>query len=456
MTFLLERLAEHFHAQWAKPLAPEAARQGQWLTLDLIGVAIAGVKMRFPTVMRELIAAQSGAAQASLIGHPEPVPAAQAALGNGVAGHALDMDDGYRYGGVHIGVSAIPAALAFAQARGRGGQDYLKAITASYELVSRLARAMNPSHLQRGFHTTGTLGPLGAALACGLLAGLPPPALANALGLAALQSAGLLEVLHDGAMAKPLHPGKAAQAGVLAAQLAERGALGPRSALEGPKGMFHAMADGVNTDALFDGLGKQPPLILDQYIKLHAACRHIHPSIDALLSLMQTHGLKAQDIRAVQVSTYPVAVDFCGSPNLPATAEGAKFSIALSLALAARHGDVAEHRYTEAEVTDAALRRWAGQVSSQAGARWAEAYPRERGATVAITDASGRRLEEVRALAKGEPECPASEQDLLAKFRQNAQGQPAELRQALEAAVMGLEQGAASSVASLLGRVAAA
>ena len=456
MSFLLERLAGHFHAEWAKPLAPEVAQQGQWLTLDLIGVAIAGVKMSFPTAMRELIAAQGGAPQASLIGYPERVPATQAALGNGVAGHALDMDDGYRYGGVHIGVSAIPAALAFAQMRGCGGKEYLKAISASYELVSRLARAMNPSHLQRGFHTTGTLGPLGAALACGLLAGLSPAALANALGMAALQSAGLLEVLHDGAMAKPLHPGKAAQAGVLAVELAERGALGPRSALEGPKGMFHAMADGVDIEALFEGLGKQPPLILDQYVKLHAACRHIHPSIDALLSLMQTHGLKAQDIRAVQVSSYPVAVDFCGSADLPTTAEGAKFSIALSLALAARYGDAAEHRYTEANIADAALRRWAAQVSSQAGARWADAYPRERGATLVITDASGRRFEETRALAKGEPECPASKEDLLAKFRQNAQAQPAKLREAVEAAVMNLNQGSVSSLTDLLGQVVAA
>lgn len=443
---LTESLAAHFHSGFhahgqAGLLTPDVSRQAQRLVLDLLGVAVAGAKMPFPAAVRALVAAHGGTPQASVVGLAQRVPAAQAALANAAAGHALDMDDGYRYGGVHIGVAVIPAALAVAQAQGSSGRALLRALVAGYELESRLARAMNPSHLQRGFHTTGTLGPLGAALACGLLTGLDAGRLADALGLAALQSAGLLEVLHSGAMAKPLNPGKAAQAGVLAAELAARGAQGPRSALEGPNGLFRAMADGVDTEVLFDGLGTQPALILDQYVKLHAACRHIHPALDGLLGLMTEHRLQATDITAVDVDTYPVAVDFCGSADLPTTPEGAKFSFGLSLALAAHWGDALEHRYTAANVADGSVRHWAAQVRSQPSTRWADAYPRERGASLVLHTRDGRRLAFSQALAKGEPECPATDVDLHTKFRQNTAGQPPALQDRLVQAVQGLGQG---------------
>lgn len=442
MATLTERLAAHFHAEWqGGVLTPEVTRQATRLTLDLLGVAIAGTGMAFPTAMRQLVEAQGGTPQASVIGLPQRLPAAQAALANAVAGHALDMDDGYRYGGVHIGVAVIPAALAIAQARGCSGRDLLRAISAGYELESRLARAMNPSHLQRGFHTTGTLGTLGAALACGLLAGLAADGLADALGLAALQSAGLLEVLHSGAMAKPLNPGRAAQAGVLAAELAARGAQGPRQALEGAKGLFRAMADGVDTTTLFTGLGTQPPLIHDQYVKLHAACRHVHAALDGLLALRAEHRLQAADIGAVSVDTYPVAVDFCGGAGLPDTAEGAKFSFGLSLALAAHFGDASEQRYTSANISDDRLRRWAAQVQVRATPRWADAYPHERGADLVLHTTDGRRLACSQPLARGEPECPASDDDLRAKFRHNTARLGAPLQQRIEQAVAWLDRG---------------
>jgi len=91
------------------------------------------------------------------------VPAIHAALGNGVAAHALDMDDGFRYGGVHAGVAVIPAALALAESLQLSGKQLILSIVCGYEIVNRISKAMNPSHLGRGFHTTGTIGVLGAS-----------------------------------------------------------------------------------------------------------------------------------------------------------------------------------------------------------------------------------------------------------------------------------------------------
>ena len=278
---------------------------------------------------------------------------------------------------------------------------------------------MNPSHLNRGFHTTGTLGVLGATVACGVLAELNPSQMANALGISALQGAGLLEILHHGSMVKPLHPGKAAMAGILSVEMALRGAVGPTTALEGSKGLFKAMADDVQIDRLFDGLGTEF-YIMDQYVKLHAACRHIHPAIDGLLSVMANHQLSFQHIDRVMVATYPVAVSFCGTAGRPDTVEGAKFSIPYSTAMAAFYGDASEDRYRHSVLQNPEILQLANNIQWSTDERWALSYPRERGATMTIMTKQGQSYGIEVPLAKGEPENPASDEDFFAKFKQNS------------------------------------
>ena len=260
---------------------------------------------------------------------------------------------------------------------------------------------------------------LGAAAACGILAGLNKEQMTSALGISALQGAGLLEILHDGAMVKPLHPGKAAMAGILSVEMAKRGAKGHVTALEGSKGLFKAMADEVKLDELFDQLGTEF-YIMDQYIKLHAACRHIHASIDGLLAVMTDNKLHFTDIGSVHVSTYPVATSFCGSTELPDTAEGAKFSIAYSTAMAAYFGDVSEDRYAPSVVTSPEIQALARNIRSTTNERWTASYPRERGATILVNSKAGQSFSVDVPLAKGEPENPASDADFVAKFKQNS------------------------------------
>jgi 2-methylcitrate dehydratase PrpD len=118
---------------------------------------------------------------------------------------------------------------------------------------------------------------------------------------------------------------------------------------------------------------------MGQYIKFHAACRHIHPTIDGVLSVMRDKQLKFEDLESVDVTTYPVAVSFCGTSEMPDTAEGAKFSLAFSVAMAAYFGDAGEHRYTESTVFNSDIQQLARRVTSRTDARWEQVYPRERG-----------------------------------------------------------------------------
>lgn len=419
MQSIIQKFAEYFCSMTYEDLPPEVVHKTKMLTIDLMGVTLAGLKMDFPQMMIGYMASLEGIEQSTIFGSNKKVPAIHAALANGVSSHALDMDDGYRYGGVHAGVAVIPAALAFGESKNLDGKKFLLAMTMGYEIVNRISKAMNPSHLGRGFHTTGTIGVLGAAAATGVMAGLNKEQMANALGIAALQGAGLLEILNDGAMVKPIHPGKAAMAGVLSVELAMRGAKGPMKALEGEKGLFKAMADSVNAEHLFDGLGSDF-YILGQYIKFHAACRHIHPTIDGLLSVMRDKQLKFQDLDTVNITTYPVAVSFCGSTELPESPEGAKFSLAFSSAMAAYCGDAGEHRYTSETVENEEIRALASRITSGTSERWEKAYPRERGAALTIKTKNGSAFEIDVPLPNGEPENPASDDDFIRKFQQNA------------------------------------
>src|SRR5205807_297650 len=121
---------------------------------------------------------------------------------------------------------------------GASGRDLLHAVVFGYEIFVRVAARLNPVHLQRGFHTTATVAPFAAAAAAGCLMRLDADGLTRALGLAGLQGAGLMEVFHDGAMAKPFQVGRASAAGLLAAELASRGAAGPRTIVEGEQGFL--------------------------------------------------------------------------------------------------------------------------------------------------------------------------------------------------------------------------
>jgi 2-methylcitrate dehydratase PrpD len=449
---ILQTFADYFCAGKYNQIPSEVVHKSKLLVVDLVGVAIAGLKMDFPKMMIDYLADLQGKPEATLFGSSTKVPALHAALGNGVSGHALDMDDGYRFGGVHAGVAVIPAALAYAEANKASGQSLLLSIIMGYEIVNRISKAMNPSHLNRGFHTTGTLGVLGAAAACGVLGGLNKEQMSSAMSIAALQGAGLLQILTEGAMVKPLHPGKAAMAGVLSVDLAKRGANGPVTALEGQKGLFKAMADEVKLDALFEGLGSHFYLH-DQYIKLHAACRHVHPTVDGVQEIMRKQQLNFADIESVDIATYPVAISFCGAKEIPDSAEGAKFSLAYSVAMAAYYGDVGEDRYVQSVVANKEIQGLANRINATLDDKWTKAYPASRGASIVLKTKQGATHSVDVPLAKGEPENPASDEDIIAKYRHNAEGQdPAVVEQLLQV-LLSLEKHSASDVTALMAKM---
>ena len=410
-------------ATWAvtlrdQSLPDDVAERTRDATLDLLGVALAGLETTAARIVRGLAAEAGGRPEATVLGARERLPACQAALANGTAGHGIDLDDGHRLAAGHPGVTVIPAALAAAEVGDATGTDFLVAVTAGYEVFIRLASFMNPDHLGRGFHTTGTVGPLGAAMAAGLLLGLDASGLAHALGAAASQGAGLLQVLHEGAMLKPLHAGRAAQSGLLAARYAARGGQAPRQALEGSDGYLRALSGHEGSPDLAD-LGP-PRAIMGAYYKLHAACRHVHPAVDAVLDLFGRDGLVPAQVVQVHVGTHQVAERLTGRPGRVADVGGARFSLPFAVALAALRGSVGPEQFTPATLADEELWRFAERVRVVADPDLTARYPAERGAVVTLRLADGAERSARVVHPRGEPENPVSPEELAAKFLVNA------------------------------------
>ena len=344
------------------------------------------------------------------------VPAMNAAMATGIMAHSIELDDGHRWGTSHPAVAVIPAVLAVGEREGSSFRSILKAVAVGYDAMLRAARAINPSHLKRGFHSTGTCGSIGAAAGCAALLGLDPEPFAYAMSMGGLQSAGLQEMLHDNPGIKTLQPGKAAMAGVLAADLARAGAKSPRTLFEGQHGWLKAMCAGeYSEDALTGDLGKRWEILLT-YTKLYPTCRHCHAAIDLVREARSALGCTDADVESILVRTYTLGIVEVGQVFTPETFEEAMFSMPFSLAVALRKGNVTLQDYTAGLIGDEGLRRLARSVTIEADERMDAIYPEERGAWMRVTLRDGRTFERGIPVAKGEPENPVSDGDLLEKL----------------------------------------
>ncbi|HEY0420773.1 MAG TPA: MmgE/PrpD family protein [Acetobacteraceae bacterium] len=203
-------------------LPDEVRALARQCVLDMLGVALAGAGDPLVRILAAELEEQGGAPVAGVVGLKLRLPALSAALLNGTIAHALDYDDVNLAMPGHPSVAVLPAVLALAEERGSSGAALIEAFVAGYETACRVGRLIAPGHYDGlGFHATGTVGTFGAAAGCAHLLGLDEEATLHAMGIAATQAAGLKSMF--GNMYKPLHAGRAAQAGLLAARLAARG-----------------------------------------------------------------------------------------------------------------------------------------------------------------------------------------------------------------------------------------
>lgn len=324
-----------------------------------------------------------------------------AALVNGAASHFVEQDDLHNSSVLHPGTVVFPAVLAAAQDVGATGRELIAASVAGYECGIRVGEFLGRSHY-RIFHTTGTAGKLAAAAGVAHVLKLDADKMQHCLGSAGTMAAGLWEFLRDAADSKQLHTAKAAADGLMAAYIARDGFTGARDIFEGKQGMAAGMSSDADVRWLTDGLGSRWATAETSF-KFHASCRHTHPAADALLTLMQQHQLKADDIVKVTAHVHQGAIDVLGPVTDPQTVHQSKFSMGFVLALIATLGRASLPDFTEISIKNNNLRKFHDCVSMVLDKDIDAAYPRRWIGRVTVQTTDGRTLECRVETPKGDP-----------------------------------------------------
>lgn len=408
-----EQLAAWASRQASAPLPAAAEHAARRATLDWLGSAIAGAETAPASAARRALARSPGAPQASVLGTWTQTSALQAAFLNAVASHVLEIDDLHRPSTLHPASAVVATALAVAQRERCTGTELLRAVAIGYEVACRIGEAVNPEHYAF-WHPTGTVNTFGAAAAAAALQRLDARATTMALGSAGSMAAGLWQFLPDGAMSKHLHPGHAAQAGILAADLAREGFTGAHRILEGEQGFFEATA-GVDRSAVaLRNLGQEPLKVEQTSFKLYPCCGHTHTGLDLMTRLAAR--LAPDQVASVDVFTYRSALQVVDDPA-PTTAYEAKFSYPYVLAWTLVHGRLDASAFDPANLADPAVRAVMPRIRLHHDAALDERYPGTYPVRIEIRTRAGERLTDALDDAAGTPENPVSDADLETKLR---------------------------------------
>lgn len=398
-------------------LPPDVQRMAHLVLLDTLGCSLAGsTAPEVAQIRQAMIDAGGGQGDASLWGTDACASLPEAALANGAAVHAREIDD---FGGcAHSGSVVIPAALGMAARVGASGRELLTALVVGYDIAHRVMDGGGGyvAFKDRGWHSTSTCGGFGAAAAAGKLLGLDEQQLQWAIGYAGCNAGGTWSFIPEGAMSKRVHPGFAAQTGIVSAYLAANRVTAPATIFEAEWGGYyatymggsdsmHKAVDGLGTDFRIRRVGFKP----------YAACQGIHSSLDIVLGFRREQGIRASDVARVNVRGSRTHVKQLAKQDVE-TMLDAQMSLPYSVAAAICSGGAMLDQYNpEAlrrnEVRD--LARRVTVVHEASVPNGAEPY-------VDVELKDGRVLSGRKQVARGDHTDPLSEDELREKFRVTA------------------------------------
>ena len=380
--------------------------------LDFLGTAF---DSHWRTPMEPVIRvlkAYSAKEEATVIGEGVKLPCGFAAMVNS----AYNISDGSRFAGQHPACVVIPAALAVSEARCNtkvvSGKELILAIVLGYEVMLRIGQAMYPSAHERGFSPTTIHGTMGAAAAASKLLGLDEESTINVLSIASLMSHGLQAADRAPYPLFDFQVGRASEAGVLCALVAQAGLKGSDEILE--EGFFPAFSDKYHLDVVSKGLG-QDYVIPKTYLKMHGGCRHMHAPIDAALYIKNKHDIHWEDIEQIKVKTYATGLAVCNIKD-PQTGRQAEYTINFGVPAALIYGDVSRDRFTDSTLWNDQVQQLMRKTIVEHDPELEREYPQKRPTIVEITTKSGKVFSHKLDLAKGEPENPLSKAEIENKF----------------------------------------
>ncbi|MGH1564943.1 MmgE/PrpD family protein [Mumia sp. DW29H23] len=391
--------------------------------LDGCGTAVAAVRLDAATPALTVAAGLGGPPEATILGTRTRVGAPAAALADGTLVHALDFDDTHAGGLVHATAVVLPAALAVGEQVGASGREVLDAAIVGYEVACRVAAAAPHGFHRRGLHATMVAGVFASAAITARLTGLDAATTTDALGIAGSQAGGLLAFLGTGASTKQLHPGLAAQSGILAARLAAAGASGPATVFDGPYGVYDTLADGpVDPALVVEGLGERWETTAIG-IKPWPTCQLAHATMAAAQDALRNAGVAGSRVASVLAWVHPDSASVVCDPDRdlarPASPYAAKFSLPWSVAALLIDGRVGTDTYAPQALDRDDVRRLASHVTWEVDTGAPGVAADAAGEVVLCLD-DGTRVAGHVAHSPGTGGAPLDADALDAKLRGNA------------------------------------
>lgn len=386
--------------------------------LDTFGCGLFGSTLPWARIVADFARELGEKQEAAVWGRDFKVCAPNAALANGTAVHSFELDDLHKTAIIHPGGVAIPPALAVAEkVGGCDGKEFVTAVVAGYEVGIRVGMSVGTSHLQKGFHNTGTNGTFCSGAAAGRILRLDPEKMTHDLGIAGTQAAGLMAAQYS-AMVKRMHAGRAAQSGVYGALLAQKGLTGITNILEADFGGYcKTMSDAADMDKLTVGLGENFETEKVGF-KPYAAGGSTHTAHEAVKSIMNKNRIKAEMIDKITIRSTTVTYHHTSWEYRPQGVTSAQMNMQYVVAITALEGDIFINQFTEEKVNDPKIIEYSRKVEVIPDADLDKLGPEFRHAIIAeIKTKDGKIFSERVDTAKGSNKNPMTTDEVIRKYK---------------------------------------
>jgi 2-methylcitrate dehydratase PrpD len=401
------RLAEYVRTTRLEDIPQDVREEARRALLNFLGCALGGARHEAMDITLAALGPFAGPPCAAVLGRADRTDPMLASLLNGISSHVHDYDDTTPRNYIHPTSPVASALFAYASCNRVSGADLELAFILGFEAVSRIGNATYPAHYDAGWHSTGSIGVFGAAIAVGRLLGLSQQQMVWAIGLAATQSSGLREMF--GSMAKSFHPGRSAQAGYMAALLARKNFTAGIHGIEGPRGFAAVQSAASDLRRITDKLGSDFDLRVNAY-KPFPCGIVVHPTIDACIQLRREYDIDPEGIAAVRLRVAPLVKDLCDKRDISTGLEG-KFSAYHAAAIGLVRGKAGLGEFTDETVNDPLVRQVRSRVESTG-----DAAVSEDGVRVEVELADGRHLALALEHSLGNLQRPLSDAQLEEKF----------------------------------------
>ncbi len=413
------RMVEFVAGTRFEDLPAEVVARAKLSMLDTLGVCLGGAVERAPRLLADFVRGYGWAAVVSVVGQGFRTTPHQAAWVNGTAADVLGFSDLSVPNMHHPSASICPTVWAIGEELGASGKDILLAHVLGVEVGCKIGLAIKPGVQLQGWHPLAVLNTFGSAAAASKLLGLDAAAMANALGIAGAEAAGIRASM--GTMSKAYGAGRAARDGIVAAKLAAAGYTGPTGVLEARDGFLQTFGNGADGEAIAERLGHPYEFVSPGLTyKAYPSCTRSHPGIRAVLELRQAHGLTADQVEWVDCQVTLAVEDYLKFHN-PKSKFEAKYSLEFCAAVALLDGAVVLSSFSDERVRDPKvvdlMRRITVRVSPEFAQYGYMPDHAPHGCIVTIGTRDGARY--VRRADRGpwEPPNTPSWEALVEKFR---------------------------------------